>query len=283
MGQGERLQGFYDMPFEEYRRQSWAISSSDLNLLLRAPSLYKHVAIDGHRRASTKALIEGSAVHAAILEPEVFKREYVIAPTVNKRTLKGREDLELFQCAHNGKILIDEADHARFTAISSIVRAHSNASELLKACEFEKSFFWKQQHYDLHSKARADALNLDGNYIVDLKTTRDVKDFTHSIEQYGYHRQAAYYLNGVSQLAGRNINTWYWIAVETTAPYLCKVFKASQEMLTAGAIETKILLSRLEKCTKENSFPSLPEGIEELQLSQRYVERSRSNFTEGNL
>lgn len=280
MGPWEGAEGFFDIPFDEYRKQSWAISSSDLNLLIRAPALYKHVVIDGHRRGSTKSLEEGSAVHAAVLEPEVFRDLYVIEPKTNKRTLFGKKEIEDFKSQHKGKITVDADDHARFLEISKVVRANKEADDLLRGCEFEKSFFWKQKDFSLHSKARADAINLDGNYVVDLKTTRDAKNFLHSIEEYGYHRQAAYYLSGASKLCDRNINTWYWIAVETAAPYLVRVYKASQEMLIIGQLETKVLMRRLEPCLQSKSFPGLAPGIKELNLSERYVQRSSSKFTE---
>ena len=69
------------------------LSKSRLDLLRKAPVLYKHKYIDGtlQKDEDSPALIMGKAVHCRILEPQEFGKRYTIAPQIDRRTKEGKE------------------------------------------------------------------------------------------------------------------------------------------------------------------------------------------------
>ena len=84
----EKLHGFYeDMPNETYHA-SEGVSKSGLDLMDRSPAHYKNPKL----RKSTRNMEIGTAIHAGILEPERFDKEYVIVdsdPIKQGKTWRG--------------------------------------------------------------------------------------------------------------------------------------------------------------------------------------------------
>ena len=68
------------------------LSKSRLDLINKAPILYKRKYIDGiNEQVETSALVLGKALHCRVFEPAEFGKRYAIAPSVDKRTKEGKE------------------------------------------------------------------------------------------------------------------------------------------------------------------------------------------------
>ena len=245
------------IPFETYRRRP-GLNAHYLFDLLRSPTHAKF------NRASDKdspALAFGRAFHAAVLEPaELLNRFIVVPEDIDRRTKAGKE--EYAELCASGKTLLSHDDMGRITDMNRALRQHKVAREALAKIEgIEQSFFWEQG--GLPFKARLDGYG--GNCIVDLKTATDAsaRAFQRSVYTYGYHVQAAHYLEAA--LAHElNINQVLFVVVEIAPPYGVAVYRLDEGYLDSArsAIENAVALHR--ECEKTGRWPSYPERVIDL-------------------
>lgn len=277
------MQGIQSIDENKYRKILDHVSVSELNLFRAAPSLYKYRILDGHRDPPTKSQLEGTAIHAAILEPEKFKSEYVQLPILDLRTTEGKKAKSKIEFDNPTKKLIPFDDYIRFVNAQQAVRNNKEAIKYLLDCEFEQSFFWTDPITGVRCKARADAISKTSDFIVDLKTSRDPANFARSIAEYGYHRQASFYLRGATEASGRVYSRWIWIVVHPEAPHLCAVYEASEQLLWQGAMECTELLTRFKECKETNTWGGLPEVTQIISLPAWYMQQNLPSISLGNL
>lgn len=95
--------------------------------------------------------------------------------------------------------------------------------------------------------------------IVDLKTSL-AGDFSKTLFNLSYDLQAAFYLDVSSQIEGYPLEEFYWVVVSTSAPFLTKVFRASNELIDRG----RTLYKKAFEIYKEQREVNL--GIEEIKV-----------------
>ena len=73
--------GMHDIPEDEYHELPY-ISNSDISLVLRSPAHYYANRVDPEREPEepTPQMLDGRALHTAILEPELYKERFVVLP-----------------------------------------------------------------------------------------------------------------------------------------------------------------------------------------------------------
>lgn len=145
---------------------------------------------------STPAMLEGSAVHCAILEPNEFESRYVVEPTINKRTNVGKEEYAAFVEANKNKTVITQDLVDMALIMQDAVMSHVSASRLLSGGKAEQAYFWTDERTQAECKCKADYVQ--GNVIVDLKTTNDASPggFSRAVANFKYHWQDAWYTRG---------------------------------------------------------------------------------------
>ncbi len=99
--------------------------------------------------------------------------------------------------------------------------------------------------------------------LVDLKTTQcaSPKAFGASCLKYGYLGQAAWYTDGCERLTGIK-RPFYFVAVESSAPYLVTVFRVTDAQLEIGREHYRRLLGKLDYCQKANFWGGYSESEE---------------------
>ena len=119
----------------------------------------------------------------------------------------------------------------------------------------------------MECRARPDLIRNDG-FIVDLKTAADASAdaFQRASFNYGYHRQAAFYLDAWKLISGEAPKGFIFVVQETEAPFLTAVYVASPAMIEAGRAEITQDLQGFAKCLETNNWPGLPEAPQELTL-----------------
>ena len=233
------------------------VSQSQLRDLARSPMHYhaKHVA----RTATTEetaAMRFGSAFHAAVLEPESFAFEYVVA-TWDARTKAGKEDRDA-ALASGAKILSAD-DMETISAMAAALRSDPLASRILDArTHTEHPIAWECPVTGVLCKGKPDAcVSIGGSVsLVDLKTTTDAdaESFARSIANFGYHVQAAHYCAGWSASVG-TVDSFTFIAIEKTAPYAIGVYELSADAMARGQTRRLALLDKLAECRSSNRWP----------------------------
>lgn len=255
-----------NISFTDYRALD-GINWSSLKHYDRSPAHYMEATMNP--MAQTKAMLIGTAVHCYILEgPEQFHKEFAIVPPCDKRTKTGKADYAAF-CAENpGKQMIDYEDGDTVVSMGEAVLKHPTARKILSLCtQRELSVTWNDVAAGLECKARIDAFNPANGLVVDLKTTDDAAPgaFARTCAKYGYHGQAAYYLDGLLS-AGAYAAQFLFIVVEKAAPYAVAVYVAEEEMLESGRRLVADYLARHAECLESGIWPGYPIEVQSLSL-----------------
>lgn len=249
---------FLGMSNEDYHASD-GVSKSGLDLLSKSPLHYWAKYLDPKRKPQepTPAMLLGTAIHTAVLEPERFAHEYAVAPAVDRRTKDGKATWEAFvaECEANGKSTISVGDLEVCNNIASVVRSHVTATELLGKGKAEVSMFWDDEDTGVLCKCRPDWL-ADNDIVVDLKSTTDASPdgFMKSAFNYRYWVQAAWYLDGIERATGHRPGAFVFVAFEKEPPYACGFYYATDEMIQAGRDEYRRLVDIYADCLKTNSW-----------------------------
>jgi len=257
----------YNLSADDYHAADGA-SASRLNLLHRSPAHLKH-GLENPTRP-TRAMIIGSAVHSAILEPFLFDVEYGRLPDGDGRSKKVRDAREeLLETVPADRIL-KASEYDTVVAMRDSVLSHPIVSGILSAGHHaEASAFWGDPITDVACKARIDILpNQDtrfGNAIIDLKTTQDAsrREFSRNVHLRGYYRQAAHYLNGINYLEGYEgdddgpggRDRFLFICVERSAPYCVALYELDEATISAGQAEVRGLMGYWKYCHANDTWP----------------------------
>lgn len=255
------------------------ISKSGLDLIAKSPLHYWSKYLDPKREPQepTAAMQLGTAIHTAVLEPELFASDYLVAPAVDRRTKDGKATWEAFvqECEANGKTSISVADLEVCNSISDVVRSHNTAKELLGAGKAEVSMFWDDIETGVLCKCRPDWISA-ADVIVDLKSTTDAspEGFARSAYNFRYWVQAAWYLDGIEQATGSRPEAFVFVAFEKEPPYACGFYYATEEMIEAGRQEYRRLLDLYADCLSTNNWRGYSQELLPLQMPAWFKQAS---------
>jgi len=104
-------------------------------------------------------------------------------------------------------------------------------------------------------KARADKINVESSYIVDVKTTAMPTDsalFAQTVEQYSYDLSAALYAQIAKDTYGTDY-AFYWVVL-SKADLACKVYKASAATMGNGAAKMLKAISVYKTCLETGNW-----------------------------
>lgn len=250
------------IPIDEYHRQPGETNSGILAACKTPAHYLSYLRQD---RTPTPALILGNAVHAAILEPDTFERLYIEEPDLRRNSKaykKWKADL-----GDDDRRFLSAADFEQIHRLRDAVFSSPVARQLLTGGVAERSMWWTDPKTGLLCKCRPDYARLDG-ILIDLKTTMDAcyLAFQRSIGRYGYHSQAAYYLEGATACSERVYSHWVWIVVEKAAPYAVAIYTLDQLGIEAGRERYREGLEIIKRCKDSGKFPGYSEEIQEICL-----------------
>lgn len=256
-----------------------AVGSSALRTIIdRSPAHYLWDL--EHPKESTPAQSLGTAIHQAILEPAFFKSEVRVPPIFHGKTQKGepttsmnckevKEQAEAWYLENHGKTILNREDYETVQGILDSLSKHKQASKLLANCEgeSEESLFWTDPETGIQCKSRPDRRR-EGHIMIDVKTTMDAsyRSFQKDIANYGYHIQAAMYLDAASAVFSQVFDTFIIIAIEKEAPYAVNVFQLDEFAIREGQELYYGALKTLKKCQETKIYPAYGELITPIAL-----------------
>lgn len=233
------------------------VSQSQLRDFARSPMHYhaRHVARTAEV-AETAAMRFGTALHTAVLEPDVYASRYVTR-TWDARTKEGKAARDA--ATARGLIALDDDDADKIASMVASLTAHPLASRILASrTHVEHPIAWECPTTGAACKGRPDAhVTIDGrSALVDVKTTEDASpaSFARSIATYAYHIQAAHYLAGWCEVMAP-VDAFVFIAIEKSAPYAVGVYELSESTLATGDERRIDLLTRLAECRTADRWP----------------------------
>jgi exodeoxyribonuclease VIII len=271
-----------------------AISKSGLDLINQSPAHYYDRFILGRQPEPTKAMEFGRLLHQALLEPDKFKVKYTKTPKIDDfgNVLATNQDLkehltrlgvkfknnaqkkelidlvlqndkdaivwdvvlESFQKENENKIILTHEEYTMIEEMCEKVKNHPICKEGFVGTP-ELSIIWHNSEYDVLCKGKVDFIRDDG-IVIDVKTAANasLKEFEKMIANHRYHVQAAFYLDGLNELTGKNFNTFVFVVIEKTPPYEIGVYYLQEAAIDKGREEYKKNLEVYATCLKTNNW-----------------------------
>lgn len=155
--------------------------------------------------------------------------------------------------------MLSEDDGEQVRQISTAVHAHTSAAKLLTNGHAEVAVFSEIDGQPV--KCKCDYLR-ENVAVIDLKTTDDAseKGFMKSVLNYGYHQQAAFYLD-VMQAVGQPVGRFIFVVVEKTAPFLVAIHELSDEFIEIGRELNRQALVTYGECCATGNWHGYDENI----------------------
>jgi len=235
----------------EYHADREYLSSSGLKLLLTDKEQFYREYVLNQRQSvpENDNFIFGSYLHSLILEPELVLKEYVIGEYSGR---KSAEYLEL-KTLYPDKVIISEKQNQLASELLRAYSTHSVAPGLISNGESEKTLCVNLKGVKI--KVRGDYVNLDKNYIVDVKTTSGATskdDLVKANERYMYHLSAALYCMAFKEHYKRNFD-FYWIYL-SKFDLTCDVYKMSLKSMKRGIEQVNDALTLYKKNVDNDSW-----------------------------
>jgi hypothetical protein len=138
---------------------------------------------------------------------------------------------------------------------------------LAKGGHTEASCFWIDEATGVKRRMRTDRLVAGMNLILDLKTGIDVSPdgFARAVANFGYHRQAAYYIDGMRAITGEDWRMAF-VGVEKDAPHLVAVYVLTDAAVEQGRQENAAGLVTAARCIESGEWPGYSDQVVALDL-----------------
>ena len=221
-----------DLDNELYHK-AYGLSCSDLKVMLRSPAHY-HASLLFPQKTTPEMLL-GSALHTAVLQPELFDEEYLELPKMDRRTKEGKELYK--QYSESGKNLLDSDSYAVVLHMRDSLMQHPIISTVLSTGQPELSCFGCLPEFPHNLvKCRPAWYNPELGVLLDLKTACDAspKAFAKASADYFYHLQNALYNDLFSHVSGKHIQAFLFAVVEKEPPYAVALYQLDADAVEKG-------------------------------------------------
>lgn len=257
------------------------ISKSGLDRIRRSPAHYRYAP----PRQSTRAMEIGSAIHAAILEPQLFEATYKVLAGVKSRVeapykaaIKAVPSEFVLTEPEGAKVLgmqqacYDDEHIRRYLAAAGPGRTELT----LIAGDVDKPEEWRRIRLDAYIR------NGEHHIVLDLKKTQDarVDAFERSVTAYRYHVQAAWYARVFAEVTGESIAGFVFAAIEEEAPHGCAMYVLDDETQAVGLREANADYARYLECLCSDKWPAYESKPVTIGLTSWAMKKAREH-TEG--
>ena len=250
---------------DEYRAQK-GTSKSELDLAHQSVALLEWN--KNNPAPGSESVDLGTHVHCALLEPDLFEKDYVKMPEFGT-SKAGKESAEAFTRNVGEKIILDAATTDTVIAMRDSVLAHPVANMLLTSKGISEASIFGEIN-GMRVKARPDRIvdpEVFGQHILaDVKKTADIDKFHWSARDFRYHVQDAYYSDIYKQYSGHTPRFIFIVVGEkrSIGRYPVRVFELDIETKHKGR---DAYLQDLETVREYQEF-GCGLDIEELDLSK---------------
>lgn len=243
---------------------------------------------DADAEKETKSQYMGVAAHMAGLEPERFKGAYHIIPSdMVKNASHGVYKVELAKAGARAILKKDEEDAVR--EIGAVLSTNPVAVELLigpGSPIIEQTIRFIHPDFDLPMQSRPDVLHIQKRRtIVNLKTTGrlEPETFFKTADEMHYDLSVAIDAAAVEAAYGEPLDDYFFLVIETKAPFLIEAYSAFEPMDDTGLTYLKYGQYRLhmamevyDECTAAGKWPGYNDKITPMKVpdwSLRKLER----------
>jgi exodeoxyribonuclease VIII len=268
---GRNKMNIQQMTQEEYRAVD-ALSNSELQLIARSPSEIEWSRNAPVDNTKTAAFDFGTALHAALLEPETFNDSVLVyTDTKSRETVK----FKAFYDAHmsEGKLILLEDEYSKIRFQVDSAYAHPTFAKIMRDAEhLEASIFTDLD--GIAVKIRPDLIT-NSYALCDVKTTSSIDDWRNSAKwknplfTHGYGHTAAFYMDVLSEASDMQVDSYTFLVVQKTislGKYPVAVITITREECERYGFFDDVYanLARYKQCKADDnwigyeSFPAFP-------------------------
>ena len=199
----------------------------------------------------------GSALHFAVLEPELAAEQVVVIDAKDYRTKQAQSLRDDAYAAGKTPILTKEL--GLIVAMDKAIHADPYAAALLaagKASDSEVSYFWDDEVTGTPCKARVDRLAHNGSVLIDIKTAETAAPRAWQAKAFreGHFLRAAWYLDGWELASGQCPKRYVFIVVEKEPPHIVMTYELGGRALEWGRMVMRRALNRFAECRVANKW-----------------------------
>ena len=257
---------WFNLPEDTYR-QAPGVNISNLKAMsmtsMGGTPAHYHAKVILPPEPPTTAQVFGRLVHSAVLERKTNHFAEIPAEFPDFRTKAAQQ--------WRDSQSVPVVSHDAAAAIRGVVEAvWGNAlvrSILSRPGHNEVSMFKRHEATGLLLKARADRVTESDSgttVIVDLKTCgvgdASKEGFEKAIFNWGYHRQAAYYIDLWGAL------DFVFVAIEKEPPFAVAIYNLDRDAVAIGRRDNEHDLASVAHCETTGLWPAYPEKVEAISL-----------------
>lgn len=286
-GNGLVHDGIHHLLDEQVYRKDPAIAISDLKEMGLSPLHFWSKKFGGYRAEKTEAQEIGTLTHLSVLEPNEYAKKTVVRPSdaprkpteVQRNAKKPSEDTiaaikwwDDWNANNAGKTELTQEDVDQIGGITYAVHSNQDAASLMEDALKEVAMFKtiEVNGVTIRVKGKADIIcgSKHPTIIADLKTVdrgyANTDDFSYSIRKWGYHQQAAWYIDLYNSLTGVDDpfttesekvvkkTDWVFIVAEKLPPYAVITLQLDPAAIEAGRAINRSHLAKLADCFRTN-------------------------------
>lgn len=242
-----------------YDHRHPALSYSGAKVLLQSPAKYRHM-MDTPPETKTDFDL-GHAVHSIVLGIGDPIRE---VPHELWNTKEAKTAVAEVRDA--GEIPLKPSQYRAAKAMSESLFKQPRVESLLRSGRAEVPVHWQRDGVSL--RAQIDWVNEVRHVLVDVKTstTADRDGFSRLAYNFGYHIQAAAYLDGAQGPGDPRDWRFVFAVVEKDPPYLSAVYEPDADFIAAGAAKWQQAQELYRECTDTGEWPGYDTDIQSLSL-----------------
>jgi len=245
-----REPGFHDdIPEPEYHADRLSLSVSGAKTLLKAPALFRW----RQDNPEHKDVFDfGTAAHELVLGvgPGI-----AIIPATSRAKADQEAHKAAKEAAHaEGKTPVTAEQYERIEAMADALSHHETAMRLLSEGRPEVSAYCEDDATGVMRRGRFDWLG--PTILTDYKSAATVEpwQFAGAVAKFGYHQQAAWYLDLARDL-DHPAQAFAFICQEKEAPYLIEVYDLDDAAIARGRELNNRALDLFRRCTEDDEWP----------------------------
>ncbi len=253
--------GIYDLAAEVYHADPCptpSLSAGMINDLLRAPAFcYENsprLNLDWEPPEDEGKFSIGSVSHVMFLEPHLFAEKVAVLKFADWRTNDAKTARA--HAIADGKTPILEKNMRKIRAARTRFFSNPFTAMAFEGGQFEQSIFWRHPRHGFWCRARPDFIADTGDHLNDYKATAnaDPAKFGKHAYDMGYHRRAAWYLEGAEIVFGKRPRHYWFCNQEVKAPYLTSIVELDEAALTAGRDENERASELFARCLQTDDW-----------------------------
>lgn len=261
------------------RRDEWCRSQVE-NMLPPegSPPLFHGRHISGiYPRKRSKPLDGGTVTHALLSSPGAQHDVVAIIPpeALNEQGHRKGQAWKAYRAEHEGLILMTEEEFEPVKRMVRNVYDHPQAWRLLAgAMHHEFTILHHDDDSGLDLRTRPDLIASVGGrvFVPDFKTTKAMtpREFAADAVKYGYHRQAAWYIEAVEAYGYEVARKGFpFITVDKSPAHECRVYTLPERAIELGRQENRMNRRELARRLEEDDWTDpLGKEVHEVDLPE---------------